>query len=308
MIKRALIAAPFSLALLVSAPLAAQDDGAQADDVMIADEGEMSEAAPDFMEGLAGLFGEMFKVEPLTAEQEARLPIAQSIAAKVLPDGAMGELFKTMTGGFMGPMMEMGPPPASETVAKGLGVSTYELYLEDAEMAEVAKLFDPAYEERGKREQAAAMDQIGTIMAVMEPSMRKAMAELYAIRFEASELADLDAFFSTSTGTKYARESYAMASDPRIMAASMEAMPQMMGTIGGMDAAIAEATADLPAKRAFADLSKREKARIVALTGLSEAEIEERIAMAAEMATAFEEWPEAPAEGEAVAVEVEENN
>jgi len=112
------------------------------------------------------------------------------------------------------------------------------------------------------------------MMTVMEPTMRKAMSELYAINFSQKELDDIEAFFQTDSGTAYARKSFTMSSDPRILAASMESLPQMMGAIGEMEKKIAAAGADLPAKRSFADLSQADKAKIATLTGYSVEQIE----------------------------------
>ena len=109
--------------------------------------------------------------------------------------------------------------------------------------------------------------------------MRKAMSELYAIRFTDSELAEIDRFFATATGTKYARESFLMASDPRVASASMEAMPAMMGMIGSMEQRMAERTADLPAVRSFDSLSAAEQAKVAELTGYSIDEIRQSIAV-----------------------------
>ena len=110
---------------------------------------------------------------------------------------------------------------------------------------------------------------MGEMMNVMEPPMRKAMAELYAIRFSGAELAAIDAFFATEAGTKYARESLSMASDPRLMSASMEMLPALFASLADMEGRIKERMANLPEPRRFADLSPEERERVAKLTGLS---------------------------------------
>jgi hypothetical protein len=116
------------------------------------------------------------------------------------------------------------------------------------------------------------------MMTVMEPTMRKAMSELYAIHFSQKELDDIETFFQTESGTAYARKSFSMSSDPRILSATMESLPQLMGTFADMEKKIAAASADLPPKRSFSELSGAEKAKIAKLSGYSIAEIEEMIA------------------------------
>lgn len=217
----------------------------------------------------------LFAVEPLTAEQEARLPQATAIIARLVPDGAMAEMMGTMFDRIIKPMEDLGRASPDRRVADALGVGEFDLELTEAEAQEIADMFDPAFEEREAREMALMPEMMQGLMSALEPPLRKAMAELYAINFNESELRDIDAFFATPTGAVYARRSFAMASDPRIMAATMEAMPGVMGPIGEIEQRVKAATADLPPVRSYAELTARERARITALTGLAAEDIEE---------------------------------
>lgn len=260
-------------AALIALPgaLAAQDTSSEATTEAAAESEAMGEA-------MAKLRG-MFPAEPLTAEQQARLPAAERLIARIMPEGTMAEMIDKMMGGILGPIMEMGPDGAATTIARQIGVETFALDLDEAKAGELASLFDPAWQERQKREAALFPEMMREMMASMEPTMRKAMSELYAIRFTSSELAEIDRFFATATGTKYARESFMMASDPRVASASMEAMPAMMGMLGDMERRLAERTADLPAVRGFNTLSAAEQAKVAEMTGYSIDEIRQSIAM-----------------------------
>lgn len=121
---------------------------------------------------------------------------------------------------------------------------------------------------------------MGEMMTAMEPGMRKGMAEAYAVHFTGAELADIGAFFSTPSGAAYARKSYALASDPRIVAAAMESMPAMMESFATIAGDIEAATADLLPRRDYADFTPAQLSTLVDLTGLSEAEIAEGMAEA----------------------------
>ena len=96
---------------------------------------------------------------------------------------------------------------------------------------------DPAFKERSERQMNAFPEVMAEVATIMEPTMRKAMAELFAINFEASELGELDAFFSTAVGSKFARESYKMAADPRILSArhvvAAACLGHRQGAVGG---------------------------------------------------------------------------
>ena len=305
--KTTLLTAAAALALLTApAALSAQDAMAE-DKVMVGDPAPAGEQ--DEMAAMTQMFSGLFAKEPLTPEQEARLPAAEQLIGKIIPDGTMGEMMDKLLGGVLGPMMAAGPDAASTTLAKQIGTPVYGVELSEAQVGELASLFDPAWAERREREAALFPALMKEVVGLIEPGMRKAMSELYAIRFTGSELAEIDAFFTTETGSKYARESFLMASDPRIMASSMEALPALMGQIGDLEKRMADGVADLPAVRSFADLSPEERAKVAEMTGLTVEEIEANLAGAnfeVEEAFATDEQIEAAAAAEAAAENVAE--
>lgn len=236
----------------------------------------------DEMQQAMAMLGAMFPAEPLTAEQEGRLPQAQRIIDRMIPEGTMSEMMGSMFEKMLGPIMQASSSPATGTITSATGFAAYDLDLTTEQTEELASLFDPAWAERQKREMAVLPSVMAQMMNAMEPGMRKAMAELYAINFNPQELNEIEAFFMTETGTTYARKSFTMSSDPRVMSATMEAMPTIMGAIGTMEQAITEASADLPAKRSFAELTPAEQAKVADLTGYSVEDIEANLAGAAE--------------------------
>jgi Uncharacterized protein conserved in bacteria (DUF2059) len=266
MVRTILWAPLVGAALAWTTPTLAQD-AAVPPMVMLTNDEEISDSSAG-AEGEIDPFamlGAMFAAEPLTPEQEARLPQANAVIAKLMPEGAMGEMMGGMFDSILKPMGELAKSSAADRAAKGIGLSEYDLELTEEQAAEIANMFDPVFEEREAREMAMLPEMMGRMWSAMEPPMRKAMAELYAINFTEAELADIDAFFSTPTGAAYARKSFTMASDPRVMAATMEAMP---------------ATAE-------------ERSRITALTGRSAEEIEQLLA-------ARDSWSEGEWDEEAV--------
>lgn len=265
---RAILGSCAGLALVMATPaLGAQDDA----------DASAPASADAELAAMTEMFSGMFTAEPLTPEQEARLPAAEQLISKIIPQGTLGEMMDKMMGGVLGPLMAAGPNAATTTLASQIGTEAYALDLDEEQAGELASLFDPVWAERQQREAAMFPEMMNEVMGLMEPGMRKAMSELYAIRFSASELAEIDAFFSTGTGGKYARESFLMASDPRIMASTMEAMPALMGAIGDMEARMAESVADLPPVRSFDELSDEERAKVAAMTGYSVEDIEANI-------------------------------
>lgn len=262
MIRRPFFAAAAGLAALTLAPqpLAAQESG------------------PAEMEQAMAMMGAMFPAEPLTPEQEARLPQAQRIIARMIPEGTLGEMIGGMMDSMLGPIMGMGGGPAVSAVTQGTGLSPETLDLSPEQAEELAALFDPAFAERHAREMGLMPDLMREMMGAMEPGMRRAMSELYAINFSQGELDDIEAFFRTDSGTAYARKSFTMSSDPRIISATMESLPQVMASINALETRMAAVTAGLPPKRRFADLSAAEKAKVAKLTGHSVSQLEEQVA------------------------------
>jgi hypothetical protein len=225
----------------------------------------------------------MFQTEPLTAEQETRLPLAQAIVDKIIPVGSLGEMLGSMFDQFLAPILQMTHLAPRGELAELLAILPRELTLGDAEITEAADILDPVRLERNERIASVMPTLMGRLMDAMEPPMRKAMTEAYAITFTDQELADIDAFFSTETGISYARKSFALASDPRIMAASMESLPVIMGSIGELETEMEAAVADLPEPRTFAQLSADERTRLAELLGWSVEELEANMLVAEEL-------------------------
>lgn len=264
--KTLLLAAGASLSLL-AVPVQAQDDAASA-----GPDAEMMEAMRT-----------MFPVEPLTAEEQARLPMARSIIDTMIPPGTLGEMMGGMFDSMLGPIMEMATSNPTGDVARQLGMEASELDLGEEQAVELAGILDPAWRERNEAMAGVMPELMKGMMATMEPPMRKAMTEAYAIYFDEQELADISAFFSTPSGLSYARKSFTMSSDPRILGASMEALPAMMASMADIEAQMEAATASLPAAKGWDDLSPAERARVSELTGLEQGEIEENMTFAAEL-------------------------
>ena len=224
--------------------------------------------------GLFGAMSEMFEVEPLTPEQEARMPLARTLAAQVVPEGAMTEMMSGMFDGLLGPMMNgLASDPVS-ILNERLDYALPDTDMDEAAARQALDLLDPAWEERNTRMIAAMQRSTATMAEVMEPVIRAAMAELYAIRFDDEQLADISAFYATETGAVFARESYMMASDPRIVGAMFADPDATFGAFGTMAEEMAAVDRGLPARRGYGDLSEEQRGELSRLTGLSKADLE----------------------------------
>ena len=272
-----MVSAPLgALALALASPLAAQDDP-MGEEMSVEDMAQFGE----FM-------GSMFQAEPLTPEQQARLPLAGEIVAQLLPDGFYARMMSDMMETTMKPILGMFSGPEFVVMgAVSLEDGTPELGPE--ETAELAGLLDPAYATRGTAMVEAMTGAMSGMFTELEPAMRDGLSKAYAARFTMDQLGEIKAFFDTPTGGLYARESMAIATDPQFMSSMMGAMPGMMAGMGDFEAEMEAAMAAIPEARTFEQLPAADRARAAQLLGITEAELEAAMEAAAAEQAAMDE-------------------
>lgn len=236
----------------------------------------IAQEADDDLASFAAM-AEMFQTDPLTPEEEARLPLSREVVAAIMPEGAMAEAMGTTFDSMLEPLLAVASEPTATSLAKSLG-SAPSRDMSDEEIAEAALLLDPVRDERNRRMAEIMPDMIGLMIAPMEPYVREAMVEIHAVNFTAAQLTEILGFFGTETGAAYARKSLQMQQDPRMISAMMKAMPLMMESLGQVEAMMEERMADLPAERGYDDLSTEQRERLSALTGLDQGDLEKGLA------------------------------
>ena len=258
MIRRLIIAAaPVALAF-ASTPTLAQEVASD-------------ELTQDDADALASMMGGMFgEAEPLTQEQQGRLPIAQKVVSKLFPEGTyakmMQDSMQPMMQGMLGDLA--GKPAISLMKLTGLGMSDLAA-LDETQLEQAAALLDPAADERNAAMGEVTVAMITDVMNQIEPAYRAGLTRAYAVRFSEAELADLDGFFSTKTGGRYAGESFLIFADPQVMSAMNDMMPAMMEMMPTMMGQMAEVAERYPEGRRFSDLDAGEKNQLAELLGVS---------------------------------------
>jgi len=250
-------------ALVCAVPAAAQEDP----------EHSQSAMSPGELDEFAGMMASLFQTEPLTEEQNARLPAAQAVVGEMMPDGFYGEMMAGMMDKMLRPMLTMFSQPEFVLGAR-LAVDAEAIEaLEEAEQAELTAMLDPAYQARGDAMVAVLTSRMGGMFTAMEGPMREGLSKAYAVRFDDAQLADIAAFFATPTGGEYARESMALFADPQVMQASMQALPAMMSGFGDIESAMREAMEALPAERGYGDLTEAQRERMAELLDVDPAQL-----------------------------------
>ena len=250
-------------ALVCAVPAAAQEDLEHSESAM----------SPGDLDEFAGMMAGLFQTEPLTEEQNARLPAAQAVVGEMMPDGFYGEMMAGMMDKMLRPMLTMFSQPEFVLGAR-LTVDAEAIEaLEEAEQAELTAMLDPAYQARGDAMVAVLTSRMGGMFTAMEGPMREGLSKAYAVRFDDAQLADIAAFFATPTGGEYARESMALFADPQVMQASMQALPAMMSGFGDIESAMREAMEALPAERGYGDLTEAQRERMAELLDVDPAQL-----------------------------------
>lgn len=253
--RKLLSASLAAMALTMTSPVMAQD----------AAEDPAADMSREQVDEIAGMIAGMFQTEPLTEEQQTRLPAAQQVVGKMMPEGFYGRMMGDMMDQIMRPMMTMFSAPEFVLMSR-LEIAEDDVgTLGEAQQAEIMAMLDPAHDRRADAVVNVLTSRMSGVFTAMESPMRDGLSRAYAVRFEPAQLADISAFFATPTGTVYAEESMALFADPQVMKAMMQAMPAMMSGLGDLDAAMIEAMAALPAQRGYDDLSAAERARLAEL-------------------------------------------
>jgi len=203
------------------------------------------------------------------AVDPASLALARPVVDRLFPVGT----YKRLMGATMGKMMDsimdgaMNLPMAS--LARIGGVPQDRLArMDKATLAEAMVILDPYYRERTKRGMNAMMGSMTELMTGFEPQIRDALTRVYARRFDTRQLGELNAFFSTPTGTAYAADSMTLMMEPEIMGEMQTLMPKLMGKMPEFVAAAEKAVAELPKPKRYEDLSKAERDKLAAVLGV----------------------------------------
>ena len=203
------------------------------------------------------------------AEKPAALAEARAVVARLLPRGT----YKTLMSSTMAPLMDqmgdsIGQLPLRQLAQLGGLSAEQAAALDKVDMARVMAIYDPRWQERNRLSMRAMFTAMGDFFDGFEPELREAYARAFAHRFSAAELADLNRYFATPVGAKFAGGYMQMAADPAIIDATKAMMPRMMSAMPRFVEAAQKATAALPPPRRIEQLSARERADLAAALGI----------------------------------------
>lgn len=146
--------------------------------------------------GGAGANAETAPAEAPAGVDPARLAAARRVIDRAMPPEEARAMITSLVGtAFDQQIALMGDDPALKAVMRSNPTMrrTFDTFLRDV---------------RGITEQ---------VMGDATPALLTAMTEIYADRFSVAELVEIEAFLATPTGSRYARESFDMMGDERLV-------------------------------------------------------------------------------------------
>lgn len=183
------------------------------------------------------------------APDTARLETARRVMGRLWPDG----LYRRMMSGTMqqivdSTMASMGQIPVEE-MAKAAGRKEDLGDIKGKSMAELMEAADPAYRERTRITIDVMMGEMIPLMEKAEPGIRESLAQTYARRFTAAQLADLDRFLATPSGSAFADQFFLAYTDPEVVQQMQSFTPELMKAMPAILTKVQAATAHLPPPR-----------------------------------------------------------
>jgi hypothetical protein len=174
----------------------------------------------------------------------ARLKLAEEVVVKLVPPGtyqrmmndfAKGDLMQQILGMDMGALAGMAGEKVDEAGAHS-----------GKTLMELASEKDPHFKERMDISMKVMFEEMGTMFAKIEPDVRAALSQIYARKYDAKQLADMNGFFATPSGSAFARDFMSSFMDKEMIGASMKAVPAMLEGMPVIMKKVEAATAHLP--------------------------------------------------------------
>ncbi len=287
--QRFVLPALSALTLVMAAPALAQasdeeivdlpadgeiGSGGEAFEFLTEEEEEMA-ALEDEMEAAFSIFGELFKADPLTPQQEALLPLANQMTGYIMPEGTFGSIMEDTMEPMMSTIMGAVLENPRTRIAKLTGVDVEALEgVNDEDAEELLGIFDPDFTAKTEKMGEVSGAMVARLFEALEPAYREGYSRALATRFDETEMRDLLAFFGTPTGGKFANASFVIQYDPQMLGVMEQMGPAMMEVFPEIIQEAAQIEAQFAKERTFSELSEAERNRAARLLGKSASELE----------------------------------
>lgn len=211
-----------------------------------------SKEPPD-LAAMAAFVDKLFPPQP--EPEPARLGLARITVQAMWPDGAYGNMMAGFLGSMFDRLMQMKTSDvaalATKEAPKSSASSKSDLSLHDKEAAK-----DPYFDQRMAAMRDVLTQEMSKISAIVDPSMRNGLARAMARRFDVQQLTDVNRFFSTSTGSRFASQYMQLWIDPDTIRSVLGSAPQLMKLMPEIAAKLKAANDKFPKPPAAASAQK----------------------------------------------------
>ena len=177
------------------------------------------------MAAMLTIFDKFFPAGP--EPDPARLAIARGTATMMFPSGAYSQAMTKFVDKTMDRVLDMSEAdlaavfPEAKKDKKAKAPSTEPLRVKLARD-------EPNFEAKLAAVRAFAGTMLTKLGAAAEPKFREGMARAMARKFDAAQLAEINAFLATPTGAAYGRQTVGMWFEPDVMRGTFELFPEMI--------------------------------------------------------------------------------
>lgn len=224
-----------------------------------------------FAESILGL-------QDLPPVDESRLPAARALAGALVQQDALadvmqkmfGRTFRSITTGYSGISRE-------DLRRSGMMTDEQIAKVTNADLDAVMTIMDPQRAERAEKMQALTAPLFDTLVKQIQPQLLEGTARALALRHDVAELEEIGAFLKTGAGSNFARSVLALSADPQMMAASLQAAPDILPQLRIFSAQLDEFTQSAPKPRSLESLSGSELDQIAKHLGVNAKEFRAKI-------------------------------
>lgn len=231
MVLAAMLALP-ATALAATPPKGSASSGSSAD---------ARKAAPEPAESIDAMLAILDRFFPAGPEPEPeRLALARQVSLTMFPQGAYGEAMNGFLDRTAERVLNMSEadfaalaPKSKDKPAKGSKARALPPPSTEPLRLSLARK-DPAFEAKVAAGKAFAKVMIDRFGAVAEPKFREGMARSLARKFDARQLAEIQAFLATPTGAAFGRQMIGLWFEPDVFRSTFQALPDLVTMLPGM--------------------------------------------------------------------------
>lgn len=182
-------------------------------------------------------------ITPTPSPSADRIAAAKPVIDKLWPLGTYRKMMGSQMSEMVSTMMESMYDMKGEDLVPGGDIPEAD---KGKTMGELAESKDPHFRERMRIMMDVMFKEMTPLLDKAEPSVRGALTTIYARKFTAAQLSELDRFLGTPTGKVYSENWVSSFYSPELMSAMKDFAPEMIKAMPAIMDKFEKATAHLP--------------------------------------------------------------